>query len=148
VLELPPLKLEVIEHRAEVKHCPNCAQVNKGAFPTEVTQPVQYGPRVKALGVYLMEYQLGPYERTGELFGDVFDHPLSDGTLHSARTECYEKLAAAEEAIKDGLRQADVLHADESGLYVGGKRQWVHVASTDQLTHYAPHAKRGKAATD
>src|SRR5262249_39519238 len=67
VFELPPLKLEVIEHHAEVKHCPQCQHVSRGEFPAEVAQPVQYGTRVKALGVYLTEYQLGPYERTGEL---------------------------------------------------------------------------------
>jgi transposase len=41
-----------------------------------------------------------------------------------------------------------VLHNDETGVRRGGRLAWAHVASTAQLTHYAVHAKRGRAATD
>ena len=53
-----------------------------------------------------------------------------------------------EQQIKAALCQADVLHQDETGLYVAGQRHWMHVSATEQLTHYAVHAKRGKEALD
>jgi transposase len=56
-------------------------------------------------------------------------------------------LERTEEAIKEGLRQAQVGNFDETGLRVRDKGMWVHVSSTSKLTHYAVHEKRGSEAT-
>ncbi len=103
---------------------------------------------IKALGVYLMNYQLLPYERTTEVLGDLFGCSMSAGTLYGAGQACAEGLAEIEEQIKQGVRQAEVAHFDETGLDIEGKRQWLHVSSTQTLTHYGSHAKRGKEATE
>ncbi len=148
VFDLPPMKLEVVEHEAESKRCRSCQQTTKGQFPEMVSQPVQYGERIKALGVYLMNYQLLPYERTSEVLGDLFGCSMSAGTLYGAAQACAEGLTEIEEQIKQGVRQAEVAHFDETGLDIEGKRQWLHVSSTQTLTHYGSHPKRGKEATE
>ncbi len=53
VHDLPPLRLIVHEHQAESLLCCQCGQLSQGAFPEKVTNPVQYGPRVQQLVVYL-----------------------------------------------------------------------------------------------
>ena len=141
-------RIIVTEHRAEHKRCPVCGLINRAEFPSEVEFPVQYGRNLKALMVYLCNYQLIPYDRVREVFSDIFGRSLSTGTLVNAVQDCTQKLAGVEEQIRELLTKAPVLHVDETGVRVTGIRQWLHVASTELLTLYGHHRKRGKAATD
>jgi len=146
VIEIPEPRPEVTEHQAVSKTCPVCQTVTTGEFPPEVTQPVQYGSRAKAAAVYLQTYQLLPYERTVEALEDLFGLSPSEGTLTRAQATAYTRLAPVEQAIRAGLRHAQVAHVDETGIRVAGHTDWVHVMSTARLTFYAHHAKRGRAA--
>src|SRR3990170_4444273 len=146
VIEIPPPRPEVTEHQVAHKACPVCQTVTVGEFPPDVTQPVQYGPRTKAAAVYLQTYQLLPYERAVEALGDLFGVYPSEGTLTSAQSITYTRLEPVEQAIRDALQQADVVHVDETGVRVAGRTEWAHVMSTQLLTFYAHHAKRGREA--
>jgi len=148
VIDLPPKRVLVIEHQAHQKFCPACQQISLAAFPDDVRAPVQYGAAIGAVGVYLVQQQLLPYERACEVVEDLLGPSMSVGTLQGLVKRCAKQLEAVEQQIKVALCQADVLHQDETGLYVAGQRHWMHVSSTHQLTHYAVHAKRGKEALD
>lgn len=50
--------------------------------------------------------------------------------------------------VKDNLQKAPVIHSDETGFYYESKRNWLHVAATEDFTYYFPHEKRGKDAID
>lgn len=145
VLDVPPLTLLVTEHRHECKTCAACGHVTGAAFPQAVSQPVQYGPHIQALGVYLTGYQLLPLHRASELLGDVFATTLCPATLFAAQQRAAQQLQPAHTQIAYAVRQASVAHFDESGVRVGGKLHWLHVASTPLLTHYSVHPKRGQA---
>ena len=136
------------EHRALTCRCPACGEATTASFPPDVTAPIQYGPRVTALSLYLTAYQLLPLRRTAELLGDLLGQPVSQATLLAARDRAHSALAPVAEMIRAGLRAAPVLRCDESGCYVAGERWWTHVTSTEALTHYAADAKRGKAAME
>ena len=92
VFDIPQLLLEVIEHRAEVKDCPYCGANNQAHFPEEVTKTVSYGNRIKSLSVYLMQYQLLPYERTAELLSDLFSSPISEASLYNWNEKAYHSM--------------------------------------------------------
>lgn len=148
VFDLPPLALEVTEHQAQTCSCPACGTLNRAVFPEEVAQPVQYGPGVKALTTYLMHFQLLPYERVVTLMDDLFDAPLSEGTLFGATKQASTTLEAVEKAIVTALKTAKNAHFDETGQRIGGKLNWLHVTSTSRLTYYKSHSKRGKTALE
>jgi transposase len=147
VHDIPPLKMVVTEHRAVRKQCPCCKQVARAVFPKGVSCPVQYGLNLCALVVYLNVYQLIPYDRIGELFSDVFMHSMSNGTVAKAVGSCHDRLAGVEDRIRGLLKEASVLHTDETGFRVGGVREWVHVVCTSLLTWYGHHRNRGSPAT-
>ena len=96
----------------------------------------------------MVHYQLLPYWRASELLNELYNAHLSPGTLATFVAECADHLIEPEKVIKSALAQSQVMHCDETGLYVEGKRHWMHVASTEALTHYACHPKRGSKATD
>jgi transposase len=146
--DLPPLRLVVSEHQAFTKVCPHCQTLTAAAFPAGLSQPVQYGPGVKALAVYLQEYQLLPFARTHELLADLFGCSLSEGTLSTALSTAAARLAPVQAAIQAALTGAAVAHFDETGVRIGAQTQWLHHAGTPRLTFYAVHPQRGKTATE
>ena len=146
VFDLPPIEVQVTEHRGERKRCRGCSQISVATFPAEVAQPVQYGSRLQAVAVYLKNYGLLPYQRTAELFEDLFSIPLSVGTLVSLNDTCGHRLAGVSKAIRDAIADQPVVGFDETGMSIGGQLQWLHVASTELLTYYAAHLKRGQQA--
>ena len=76
VFDLPPLQLEVTEHRVMAKECPRCGEHNLGAFPAEVPVGASYSAGVKGFLVYVNNWHLLPSGRSCELFADLFPPPL------------------------------------------------------------------------
>ena len=144
----PPPKIEVTEHQAEIKECLYCGHINKAEFPEHVKAPVQYGSRLKALAVYLMDYQLLPYKRTREFFCDIFSQEISEGTLVNISNACFNFLDDPTEQIRQQLITSPVVNFDETGTSLNGEGHWLHVAGTEALTYYQIHKKRGSEAMD
>mgnify|MGYP001231814471 CR=1 FL=1 len=148
VFDAPPIAVEVTEHRAEIKECDKCGTVSTATFPEGITHTVQYGERLKAIALYLKNYGLLPYDRTAELFEDLFGIPISPGTLVRINTDSGKRLGEVSERIKEALRSSAVVHCDETGMRIGGKLHWLHVASTSGLTYYLAHKRRGSGGID
>jgi transposase len=148
VHDLPEIRLMVREHHVEEVWCPGCGQASRGSFPAGVEAPAQYGPNLRALAVYLHQYQLVPQARTCELLCDLCDCQLSEGTLLGWVQQAAQTLAPTVERIGDCISTSRLQHGDETGIRVKGKLHWLHVNSTPWLTHLAWHAKRGKQALE
>ncbi|NET30970.1 MAG: IS66 family transposase [Cyanothece sp. SIO1E1] len=148
VFDIPPIELLVTEHQVEVKCCPKCGHSSQGSFPAEASNVVQYGPRIKGMIMYLMEGQLLPSHRTCEVLKDLLNVKVSEGTLYTTREQCFEHLAPIEQGLHQAIKDAEVVHFDETGMRVNQRLWWLHVASSNGLTYYFVHPKRGQVAMD
>lgn len=137
----------VTEYRAQILEDGHGHRV-VAAFPAGVTRPVQYGQTVKAHAVYLSQQQLIPYDRVRDHFQDQLQIPLSAGSVFHFNQEASERLESFATWVITQLARSDLLHADETGINIGGTRHWLHCASTASLTWFAPHAKRGTKAME
>lgn len=148
VFDISEGRVKVTEHRAEARRCTACGTSTKAKFPAQVRAPVQYGPGVLSRSVYLHLYQLLPVARTSETMRDLFACHISVATIQRAARVSSGNLVNTEQRIKAAIRHASVIGVDETGLRVAGSGGFIHVARTEELTHYAYDARRGKAAMD
>ena len=144
VFDLPePQPLLVTEHRAHHCRCAGCGTQTRASFPEGVAAPVQYGQRIWAFVVYLLHYQFLPEDRLAELMVDLFGVKLAAASIARMSRSCAERFQGFAEAVRDHVAAAPVKHMDETGFRIGGKTQWLHVASTALLTFYRVSARRG-----
>jgi hypothetical protein len=142
-VELPIKLVEFIEHRIESKVCKG-GETHKAVC--ELNGNIQYGSRLKSFFVYLNQYQFIPFDRLQQLSSDLFDFRISDGVLAQSNALCFENLEETEKEIKDGLINSDTANFDETFARCEGKNVFIHSASTEHLTHYGVHEKRGLEA--
>jgi transposase len=141
------LSLKVTEYRAEVYR--NSRGEKKVAdFPPGVVAVVQYGNGVRAAAVYSSTYQYQGFSRTTEGLNDVFDLPISEGSVGNFRTKAYELLEPFEIRAKEHLKASPLIHNDETGSMINKKNNWIHSTSNNLVTLFHPHPRRGQAAID
>jgi transposase len=147
VVDIPPVKARVVEHRLVARRC-GCGTVTCGAAPAGVDAPVSYGPRVTAVVVYLMVVAFGAQARTAQAMGDLFGVGMSEGTVAAMTSRAGAGLADFLALVRGEIADAQVAHFDETGFRVAGRLHWVHSASTGRYSLIYVHPKRGRAAMD
>jgi transposase len=149
VFDIPQPAVEVTEHEIRSRRCA-CGQVTAGRAPAGVDAPACYGPHIAAICSYLYAGQFLSKNRTADALSELFGVPISGGTVAAfvKRHAADVRASGVIEAIKAGLREASVVHFDETGFRVQARLQWVHCASTGTWSLLTVHAKRGTKAMD
>ena len=135
----------VTEYRAQILESDEGRRF-VASFPPGVSKAAQYGAGIKAHAVYMSQFQLIPYNRIQDYFADQLRIPISEGSIFNFNQEAYQLLADFENQAKAKLAASEIVHADETGINIGGKGHWLHGASNDLWTCYQPHEKRGTDA--
>ncbi|MEU1449185.1 IS66 family transposase [Streptomyces mirabilis] len=148
VFDLPEeIRLQVTEHRLLSIRCA-CGKKARAAAPAQVAAPVQYGPRLAAVGVYLMHGQFLSKDRTARALADLFGAPVAVATVAGWVRRCARTLDAFGRAVAGQVAAAPLAFFDETGFRTAGCLHWLHSASTGMFVHLSVHRRRGTEATD
>jgi len=135
VFDIPPIEIQVTEHRAHRACCSCCGEYTQGPFPAEATNNAVYGPNLRTFASYCMSYQLLPFGRTAELLSDFLGQPISEGTLDNMLSEACGELDGFAEQVAARFQQEEVAGFDETGMRAEGQA-YAHVASSSAHTFF------------
>lgn len=147
VFDLPPVKVQVTEHQLIERQC-GCGHRTRGGAPVGAEAPVQYGPRVAAVIVYLYIGQFLSRKRTAQALAELFGVPLSPATVAGITARAAGKLDGFLERVRGNIAASDVAGFDETGFRVAGRLHWVHCARTGTYTLLMVHPRRGRKAME
>ena len=147
VFDLPAVRAEVTEHQLIEREC-GCGHRTKAAAPEGAEAPVQYGPRIAAVIVYLYIGQFLSKKRTAQALAELFGVPLSSGTVAALTVRAAGRLGGFLEHAREQIAGSDVAGFDETGFRVDGRLAWVHCARTGKYTLLMVHPRRGKQAIE
>ncbi|MGB6165497.1 MAG: IS66 family transposase [Pseudonocardiaceae bacterium] len=148
VFDLPPLRLEVTEHRLISRAC-SCGVITKAQAPAGVNAPVQYGSRLAGVGVYLFHGQFLSKSRTCQALAHLFGAKIAASTLVSwVKRIAAQITSTVIPGIVDRIAGSAVAHFDETGFRTAGSLHWMHSASTPTEVLLSVHARRGVKGMD
>jgi transposase len=145
VAELPKVAAVVTEYQGHYRRCPCCGQLNHAPIPQGL-KAHGVGPRLAATLAYLAGSHRASARGLEEICADVFDVPLSLGTVANLRAEAGAALAPAHAEALGAVRAAAVKNVDETSWKLAGKLCWLWVAATDTAAAFLIHAKRSATA--
>jgi transposase len=145
VFDGPPVKVRVTEHQLSERECA-CGERTRAAAPAGAEAPVQYGPRIAAIIIYLYAGHFLSRKRTARALAELFGVPLSPGTVSALTARAAGNLDGFLERAREGITASGVAGFDETGFRVDRRLRWVHCAGTGKFTLRMVHDKRGTDA--
>jgi len=128
--------------------CPQCQRRVQARHPTQISDALgaagnQLGPRTLALAAEL-KHRLGvPFRKITDLLVVHWQLPVGNGVLVRACRRLARLNRPADRDLIARLRQAEVVHADETGWRSGGRTAWLWVFSGGPATVDLVTPRRG-----
>lgn len=142
-VDIPTIKAEFIEHRYYKKTCFCGCSIGESAPHRDV----RYGNRIKAFSSYLSARQYIPLKRMEELFGSLFEIPVSEGSISNFIEEMDAKGNVVYHEIHRQLEEnGEVIGSDETGMKINGQLYWAWSWQDTKNTYIAIDKSRGKEA--
>ena len=121
---------------AQAKECPCCGSVTQGELPPHVRARASFGPETCAHAANLAVGHHIPIWRSTVLLCQLAHH-VSTGWMAGVRRKAADLVESSGfmTRVRDLLKAAPAVHADETPARAAGGTRYVHLACTAYLTH-------------
>jgi transposase len=126
----------VTEYVAQVKACPCCGEVTEGEMPAHVRARASFGPEAHAQAANLVIGHHVPVYRATLLLCELAGIAVSTGWMASVRRKAAVLIEGSgfADRVRELLRSAPAVHADETPARTAGGLRYLHLACTAYLT--------------
>lgn len=145
VSELLEVLVRVVEHRRARVCCPGCGKQTLAALPVGVADGA-FGPRMEATIATLAGVYRLSREQARQLVVEIFKAQASKGGIDKVIMRASAVLADPWAELADAIRQAEVVHADETSWRVGTAKAWLWVAASALVACYRIDPSRSQRA--
>lgn len=142
--ELPVIEPLVFEHRRLRLACPGCGKATLAGMPGAALSG--YGPRLQAHIAMLAGVFRLSRDQVRQVVVEVFGVQASTGAIDSAIMRMSAIMADPWTELREAVRKAEVVHADETTWRLAGAQQWLWVAASALVACYRIDASRSQAA--
>ena len=143
--ELPPVVPLVFEHRLHRLVCPRCGKGTLAGLPDGVSGSA-FGPRLEAhIAVLAGVYRLSR-RQVADVVREVFGCPISVGAVDATIMRMSCVLADPWRELRDAVRRAEAVHADETSWRLRGATNWLWVAASVLMGCYRIDPHRSQQA--
>jgi transposase len=143
VAELPPLAVEISEHRLQRVCCPDCGRTVRAELPAGVPRGC-FGPMLEAAIASLTVRNRLSRRQLVELLDELFGCPIAIGTIEAILTRTAATLEPVYDELLEQTRSASALNIDETGWYLAGEPRTLWGAFSKQTAVLRIAPDRGK----
>lgn len=145
VWELPPIAPLIAEHRRHRLLCPDCGAGRLAELPAGVAASA-FGPRLQAHIATLAGIHRLSRRQVCDVVTQMFGIPISLGAVDRTIMRMSAALADPWRELAAAVREAEAVHADETGWRLGSAQQWLWLAAASLYACYRIDPSRGQAA--
>ena len=142
VIDIEPAKVKVTEYRSFSKVC-SCGHCTSGSFPSFAMAPISYGRNIEVLISYMSVRQYMSISRIREYLSQVYHVNMSEGTVVNKLEKFAYNCRPIYQEIKNRVERSSVVGADETGYKLNGKKAWMWIWQTPNLSYIVASTYRG-----
>jgi transposase len=152
ILEIPPLRPQITEHRLHQLNCPHCGIATRAKLPTGVGAS-QYGERLTATVALLSSDNYQSHSKVQTLLNRLFGIEISIASVNRLRHEVSEAVLLPVEAAQAFVQRSAFVHSDETSFSQGnsdgnnpeGKKGWLWTLVTASVIVFEVALSRSSA---